>query len=231
MSSAQAFWKTSIGRKILMAATGVCLILFIIGHMLGNLQIFIGPEAINRYASFLQGLGELLWAIRFGLIAIFVIHIILSIQLTLENRRARPVEYQNEDTVVATLASRTMIWTGLLILGFVILHILHFTTGTLQPEHFGHHDELGRHDVYKMVVLGFQNYAYSFFYIGMMIFLGFHVSHAIVSGCETLGLNHSKYYPTIEKGSVFLGWFIALGYIVVPLAILTGLVGLPAGGN
>ncbi|RJP25330.1 MAG: succinate:quinone oxidoreductase [Candidatus Omnitrophota bacterium] len=230
MSAAEKFWISSIGRKILMAVTGVLLLLFIFGHMVGNLQIFIGAEALNRYAAFLQGLGELLWVIRFGLLVVFVVHIILSIQLTLENRSARPIKYRCEDTVQASLASRTMIWTGLLVLGFIILHILHFTMGVLQPEIFHEMHTKEPPDVYSIVVMGFQNIGFASFYILLMICLGFHVSHAIMSACETLGLNHSKYHPTVTKLSVILGWVIAVGYIVVPLSVLVGLVNLPAGG-
>ncbi len=227
MSSTGAFWKSSIGSKIIMAVTGILLLLFVIGHMIGNLQIFIGPEPLNRYAEFLQGLGELLWVVRIGLLVVFVVHIIVSIKLTLENRKARPVKYKYESTVQATLASRTMIYTGLLVVGFVILHLLHFTMGKLQPEYYHLTDEHQRYDVYSMVIYGFRNGWYSGFYILLMIVLGSHLSHAIRSGLETLGINR----PGIQKFGPIVGWAIAIGYIIVPLSVLLGIVTLPAGGN
>ena len=164
MSSTKKLWVTSIGRKILMAVTGVFLILFLIGHMLGNLQIFAGPEPINRYAEFLQGLGELLWVVRLTLLLALLVHIFFSIQLTLENSSARPVSYQKFGTIQASFASRTMIYTGALVFGFIVIHIMHYTMGKLQPEYFHILDAKGRHDVYAMLIYGFQNPFYSMIY-------------------------------------------------------------------
>ncbi len=231
MSATVQIWKTSIGRKIMMAATGVVLILFLLGHMIGNLQILLGPEPINRYAAFLQGLGELLWAIRLSMVTIFIVHIVLSIWLTLENWSARPVPYQKLETVQASLASRTMIWTGILVAGFLIMHIMHYTMGVLQPEHFHHIDAEGRHDVYAMLVHGFSNIGFSGLYIVLMIMLGTHLSHAISSACETLGFNHPGYAALVKYGVPILSWGIAIGYIIVPVSVLCGIVTLPVGGN
>jgi len=231
MSYSKKLWVTSIGRKILMAVTGVFLILFLIGHMLGNLQIFAGPEPINRYAAFLQGLGEMLWAVRLALLLALAIHVFFSIQLTLENWKARPVSYQNFGTIQASFASRTMIYTGALVFCFIVIHLLHYTMGILQPEHFHILDAKGRHDVYAMLIYGFQNPYYSRLYIILMVALGFHLSHAIMSACETLGFNHPAYSTCVHRISLVVGWGIACGYIIVPVSVWLGWLGLPAGGN
>lgn len=231
MSSAGKTWKTSIGMKVVMALTGVILLGFITGHMIGNLQVLLGPEPLNRYAAFLQGLGELLWGVRIFMLVAFLLHIISSILLTLENRKARPVPYQRLDTVQASMASRTMIYTGILVAFFVVFHILHFTLGKVQPEYFHLPDATYGHDVYAMVVLGFQNTGYSILYIVLMLALGWHLSHAIASACETIGFNHPKYESCVKKLSLVVAWGIAIGYIVVPVSIMVGVVSLSAGGH
>jgi len=245
--------------KFVMAITGIILVLFITGHALGNLQIFLGKEALNAYAAFLQGLGEILWVERIGLLVAALLHIITSIYLKLYNNNARPDKYVVTKYLKAKLNSRTMIWTGVMIAVFVIYHLLHFTVGIIQPENYQYKEVytknaysiqyqqnsasfdtqsniddpnvsinkvvFERHDVYKMVILGFRNPLISGFYILAVILLGIHLSHAIQSFFQTLGWNNPKYFGWIQKFSVAYGYFIAIVFLSVPLSVLLGLIG------
>lgn len=218
-------FRSSIGRKVLMAVTGLGLIGFLFGHLLGNLQFFAGPDKINAYAVFLKSLGPVLWLARIGTLTLFVVHVGLGIVLARENRLARPAGYIDESTVQASWASRHMAATGVIILVFVLVHLAHFTLGMLQPELFHYVDSQGRHDVYRMVVMGFQNYYYSVFYIAAMVVLGIHLSHAISSCLQTLGL---MVYPRCYRMGKILAHSVstvlALGYISIPVAVLLGVI-------
>lgn len=212
-----------------MAATGLVLVLFIIGHMSGNLQLYMGQERMNKYAEFLQSMGPLLWVIRFIMLTCFVLHVWTSIRLKFLNMSARPVPYEKKNWIKATLASRTMLLTGSLIGTFLLYHILHFTTGITNPSSFHFTDPAGRHDVYTMMVLGYQNVFISGTYILGMILLAFHLNHAIASMFQTLGINHPRYNGLIEKGGMFLSILIATGFTFIPLGVLFGIIRLPAG--
>src|SRR5271154_6412186 len=153
---------SSLGKKYLMAGTGFLMILFVIGHMAGNLQIFLGPEAINRYGHFLQTNVELLWPVRIALIAIILVHIWSATKLTLENRAARPVPYQHWEPTAASYASRTMMVSGVIVAIFIVYHLLHYTVMVqavnLKGENFAEFkDAKGRHDIYKMMMVGFSS--------------------------------------------------------------------------
>lgn len=221
---------SSIGRKIIVAVTGVLLILFVIAHLLGNLQLFRGPEALNHYAELLKSMPLVLWGARTGLLFVFVVHVVFAVQLGLENLQARPEPYQREATVEATLASRTMLVTGLLLLLYVIGHLLHFTLGVILPQHFSLHDAAGRPDVFAMVVRSFRNPVVSTLYIAAMLLLWSHLSHGIASVFQTVGLRGRRSGALIDR----LGWIVAtvlvLGYLSIPIAVLLGIVGLPEGG-
>src|SRR5580692_7977214 len=172
MSIANIF-TSSVGKKFIMAGTGLCLFLFVIGHLAGNLQVFLGAEEINRYGDFLQTNLEIIWPARIGLLVMVGLHIWSAIKLSAENRAARPQPYARHEIVAASYASRTMLMSGLIILAFIIYHLLHFAvqvpavnlTGgdftTLQ-------DTKGRHDVYAMMIKGFRNPFVSLFYIVAM---------------------------------------------------------------
>src|SRR5499427_7000666 len=161
-----AFYRSSVGKKIIVAVTGVILILFVIGHLLGNLQIFLGPDWINGYSQHLHDLGPLLWAIRLFLLAAVVIHIYVTIQLAIENRRARPEPYVDRQYVKATFASRHMVISGLIVLAFIVYHLAHFTLRVTDPRFaLLKMDPLGHYDVFSMMVYGFQNYYVSGFYV------------------------------------------------------------------
>ncbi|OGU60857.1 MAG: hypothetical protein A2X64_04595 [Ignavibacteria bacterium GWF2_33_9] len=239
-----------------MAVTGIIILLFVTGHAIGNLQIFIGKEALNAYAAFLQGLGEILWIIRIVLIIALLLHIITSIYLKLYNNGARPDKYVVTSYVKAKLNSRTMIWTGIMIAAFLGYHILHFTVGSIQPENYNQEEiytknaySVGmgmnahianpeehrgsvlnkvvyeRHDVYKMVILGFRNPYVSGLYILGMILLGFHLSHALQSFFQTLGMAGPRFSPFIRTFSNWYGTITAIVFLIVPLAILLGFIG------
>ncbi|MEZ4272175.1 MAG: succinate dehydrogenase cytochrome b subunit [Myxococcota bacterium] len=175
------FAKSSIGAKIIMALTGALLAGFVFAHMAGNLLLFAGPEALNSYAKRLKDLGPLLWIARGGLLLVFVVHIASAVRLGFLDRTARPQRYQHNATIQTTLAARTMILSGLLLLAFVVFHLLHFTLGVTHPEHFAQVDSLGNHDVYNMVVRGFQQPLVSASYIVAMVLLGMHLSHGVSS--------------------------------------------------
>jgi succinate dehydrogenase / fumarate reductase cytochrome b subunit len=225
------FLKSSILSKIAMAVTGLLLVLFIVGHMVGNLQVFLGRDVFNTYAHFLQSLGELLWVIRFALFATLVVHIISSIRVKLLNAGAKPVKYSIKKYVKATWFGRSMLLTGITVFIFLAYHLAHFTIGAVDPSNF-HFDEVYgpngmfvRHDAWLMVVMGFKQPIVALLYIAGVILLGFHLNHAIQSMFQTLGWNHPKYFPTIEKSSVVFSVIIVLLYMTIPVSILLGLVG------
>jgi len=218
---------SSIGRKWIVAITGVILILFVCGHLLGNLSIFLGPDAINAYAKFLQGLGEILWAIRLCLLTCVVLHITCTILLWHENRRASPQKYAVSNDLKTTVYARHMRLSGLVVLAFIIFHLAEFTLQSFNPEFKEFHDELGRHDVYRMVVAGFSNYWISGFYIIAIGLLAMHLNHGIASLFQTLGLTTAKMRTIFEKFGAILAWALFAGYISIPLAVLLGVLRYP----
>jgi succinate dehydrogenase / fumarate reductase, cytochrome b subunit len=219
-----SFLTSSIGRKWIVALTGLALFGFVVGHLAGNLQVFLGPEPLNRYGAFLQGLGELLWVLRIGLIVMIGAHIFFTIKLRIENRAARPRGYAVTKRQAATFPARMMTLSGLMVLCFIIFHLLHFTAQTIDPSFIELHDAKGRHDIYRMMILGFQNKAASGFYIVAVGLLAMHLNHGIGSLFQTLGLNSAKLRPLWEKGGVAFSWLIFLGYASIPVAVLTGVV-------
>jgi succinate dehydrogenase / fumarate reductase cytochrome b subunit len=223
---------SSLGKKYLMAGSGAVLFLFVIGHLAGNLQIFLGPEAINRYGDFLQSNVELLWPVRIALLAIIALHIWSATKLTLENRAARPQAYAQWQPTAATYASRTMMMSGIIVAVFIIYHLLHFTvmvkgvnfTGKdfdAKPEFF---DNKGRHDVYKMMVIGFQQWPVSIFYLVGVGLLCLHLSHGISAMFQSLGWKKRSYGECLDCGAKWVAALIFLGYSSIPIAILLGCV-------
>jgi succinate dehydrogenase cytochrome b subunit len=207
------------------AITGVVLILFIIGHLLGNLQIFLGPDWINSYAEHLRDLGPILWIIRAFLLVTVVLHIYYTIRLAIDNRRARPVEYEQKENVKATFASRYMWLSGLLVLAFILYHLAHFTIRVADPRFLLlKHDPLNRYDVYSMMVYGFQNPIVSAFYIIAMFLLMLHLTHGASSFFQSLGLNDRALTPKLARAGRVFAWLIFIGYTSIPVAVLLGLV-------
>ncbi|MFV0337306.1 MAG: succinate dehydrogenase cytochrome b subunit [Chthoniobacterales bacterium] len=214
---------SSIGKKTIVALTGLLLVLFLLGHMLGNLSIFLGPNALNTYAAKLQSLGALLWVIRLGLLAVFGAHIYFTVLLILENQAATPTKYQAANHVKATVFAKTMRYTGPIIFLFVLFHLAHFTLGYVQPEVFHLMDAEGRHDVYSIVILGFQNVPISLFYIISLILMTCHLNHGIGSLFQTFGINNRATRELLNRAGEIFSWIICLGFISIPIAVLLGI--------
>jgi succinate dehydrogenase / fumarate reductase cytochrome b subunit len=229
--SSVSFISASVGKKVLMAVTGITLIGFLIVHLIGNLQLFIGQEQLNKYAETLQSLGALKWGFRLVLAFLAVIHVWYGALLWLQNRKARPIGYRREDTVQASLSSRTMIYTGLLLFSFIVYHLLHFTLIATNPEYAHLEDPFGRHDVYSMVILGFSNYIISGVYLVAMFLLAFHLSHAAESFFQTMGWNNDKILPKLKLLSNLFAVVFFIGYASMPLAVLLKIITLPGGGH
>ncbi|MFH2049324.1 MAG: succinate dehydrogenase cytochrome b subunit [bacterium] len=231
-SHEQYQYKTSsIGRKILMAITGMCLIGFVTGHLLGNLQIFMGQNQINLYAQTLKDLSAFTYVVRAILLVIGVLHIYSGLLLYFHNKASRPVDYKFNNTIQASLASRTMVWSGLGIFFFVIYHLLHFTFIVTNPQYADLHDNLGRHDVYSMIVLGFQNYLISGVYIIAIFFLAYHLSHAVSSLFQSMGWNKNELEHKLKLIAYLYAILVFIGYVSIPVAIMTGCITLPGGAH
>jgi succinate dehydrogenase / fumarate reductase, cytochrome b subunit len=219
-----AFYQSSIGKKLVVAGTAVLLVLYVFGHLLGNLQIYLGPDRINAYAKFLHDLGPLLWVVRIILLAAFLTHIIATIQLAHENRLAKPQRYAVTGYKRSTLASRTMIVSGLIVLCFVIYHLLQFTLEVTDPRFHGLTDSLGRHDVYRMLILGFGDPLVSLFYALGLFLLANHLSHGLASMAQTLGINNRRVAGVVSIGGQTLAWLAFAGYVSIPVTILLGII-------
>ena len=249
MNPVGSLFRASIGKKFLMAATGVVLLAFITGHLVGNLQIFGSPDRINGYAHFLQSLGPVLWVVRLVLLACVIIHIWIAVLLTLENYRARPEKYDLNHTIQATLSSRTMRWTGVVVFAFILYHLAQFTVGWAQTDSFKSRlpeytmaadfhllgfPVVARNqpvpDVYSMVFLGFANPFVSLFYILAVGLLSFHLSHGADSLFQTLGWRSGRWAGLLKKIVVLYCVLYFLASLAIPGAILTG-VAKPAAGT
>jgi succinate dehydrogenase / fumarate reductase cytochrome b subunit len=215
--------------KMIMAVSGLLLVLFAIAHMAGNLQVFLGRDQINAYARGLRDLGPLLWIARAGLIVLVLIHIAAAISLTRANRAARPVPYAYYRPVVTSYAARTMFWSGLIIAAFVVYHLLHFTLHQTNPGFATLHDPYGRHDVYTMVVKGFSVTWVVAAYAVAVGLLCAHLWHGVPSFFQSLGLNHPKYNGLIDKLGPLVAVLLFVGYVSVPIGVLAGVLKLPAG--
>jgi succinate dehydrogenase / fumarate reductase cytochrome b subunit len=217
--------RSSVGAKYVMALTGLGLMLFVIGHMIGNLLIYGGKDALNSYAHGLAEHPFLLWTARGGLLTIFLIHLFLAFRLTQEDESARPVRYVYESTIQANWASRHMFLTGLVILGFVIYHLLHFTLGVVDPSHFKSalpQDPKARADVAAMVVAGFSRWEIVLAYFIAQVFLGLHLWHGGSSWLQHLGLNGRGYEWLVNGLGAVVAVVIVVGNCSIPLVILMG---------
>jgi len=220
---ASRFYDSTVGMKVVMAVTGLILFLFVVGHLLGNLQVFEGREALNRYAVFLRIEPPLLWTVRIILLISVLLHIWSSWKLVRRKWDARPVKYQMKKPAGSSYASRTMYWSGPIILAFVIYHLMQYTFGVGgTPFNVLANGEV---DVYANLVEGFRNPAVSIFYIIAMILLCMHLYHGVWSAFQTLGASHPRYTPMLKNFSAIIAILIAIGYISIPLSILLGFVG------
>jgi succinate dehydrogenase / fumarate reductase cytochrome b subunit len=213
------FWQSTNGKKVIMAVTGCMMFLFVIGHMLGNLQMFEAPEHINAYGHFLHNLGELLWIERGIMLLAIGLHITVTVQLALRSKAARPVGYSRKQAINSSYASRTMYWSGPIVLAFIIFHLLQFTAGVLHPS-----ATFVEGDVYNNVVSGFKVWWVSAWYIFAMCLLGTHLSHGLWSMFQSVGLVHKRHTALLKKGAQAVAILIVLGYISIPISVLLGFI-------
>ena len=224
---ALTLYRSTIGKKVIMAVTGLALVVFVVGHMLGNLQVFIGAKQMNAYAAFLKSTGELLWLVRLGLLVAVLLHILMAWQLTMIKRKARPVDYERRDPQVSTIASRTMRWGGVLLLVFIVFHILHFTTGTAFPvasRPDAMYPEFSHTDVYGNVISAFRTPWVVAFYVVSMLFLMLHLFHGAWSSVRTLGLNKPSPNPLQRRVATVVALAVWLGFTAVPVAVFFGVI-------
>jgi succinate dehydrogenase / fumarate reductase cytochrome b subunit len=202
-----------------MAVTGAMMFAFVIGHMLGNLQVFEGPEKINAYGHFLHSLGEVLWLERGIMLLAIALHITATVQLAMRSNAARPIGYSRKEAINSSYASRTMYWSGPIVLAFIIFHLLQFTAGYIHPQ-----SRFIEGDVYHNVVAGFQVWWVSVWYIFAVSLLGVHLSHGLWSMFQSVGLGHPRLTQLLRKAAVAIATLIVLGYIAIPISVMLGIV-------
>jgi succinate dehydrogenase / fumarate reductase cytochrome b subunit len=212
----------SIARKAVMAVTGLLMVLFVVGHLLGNLTIFAGAEGINGYAAKLHQLGAVVWGNRLVMGAAVLLHLVLAIQITLENSAAKPDKYAVSNSLRATFASKTMIWTGVIIAAFVVYHLLQFTL-RVTPDVVVGVDAAQRFDVFTMVVTSLSKAAIAAIYVAAMFALFLHLSHGIQSAFQTLGLSNGFLLPRYTVAGKVLSGIFLVGFAAIPVVILVGL--------
>lgn len=219
------WYKSSLGKKYFMAITGLMMIGFVIAHMFGNFSIFAGADGINAYAEHLRAFPPLLYVFRLVMVAAFLLHIWFGLNLYLENRAARPVDYAKKVNDRTSFSAQTMIWTGLILGAFVVYHLLHFTTHAFNPEYAEMVEAAtGRFDVFTMVVTAFNKPVIALLYVVAMIILLLHLAHGMQSFFQSLGLTNDNTLPPIEKGSRVVAFFVMLGFLLIPLTILFGMI-------
>ena len=224
MNLIRTFWQSQIGKKIVMAITGLIGVGFVIGHMVGNLQVFESAEKINAYGHFLHHtVGLELWLVRAVLIGAVVLHVVAALQLTRQANASRPQGYQRRTPQVSTLASRTIRWGGLLLLLFIVLHILHFTTRSFPG--YGAMvtiDGDASVDVYTNLITAFTNPLWVAFYVVSMVVLGLHLYHGVWSSLRTLGAAKPSATPLRRQLALGLAVVIWAGFTIVPIGIFLG---------
>ncbi len=219
LHKAVRLYQASIGKKAVMAVTAAVLFGYVVGHLAGNLQVYLGAEQMDRYAAFLHSMPVLLWGVRLLLLVCVVLHITASIQLTILKQQARPIGYVKKEAIGSNVASRSMIWSGAMIAAFVIYHLLDLTTGAANTPQY---QEL---HAYENLVYSFQRVPVSIFYIIAMLLLGAHLYHGIWSMFQTLGLSHPRYTPVIKRAAAAVAVLITAGFISIPISVMTGFVG------
>jgi succinate dehydrogenase / fumarate reductase cytochrome b subunit len=218
--------QTTIGQKAIVAITGAILFAFVIGHLIGNLQVFLGPEHLNAYADFLHSMPKVLWTVRFVLLASIITHIALTVQLTLKNNRARPVRYHSSTDVgdqspLMKYARKTMILSGPIVAAFVVFHIAHLTLGANVVEGY----RFDPSDVYSNVIHGFRNPFVTGFYVFANLLLGLHLYQGGHSLLQSLGLRSPRGGRTIRGTAIAFATFVTLGNVLIPLSVLVRVVG------
>lgn len=215
---------TSLGSKVLVAVSGLGLAGFVVFHMLGNLQVFQGAAALNGYADFLREMPILLWTARLGLLGILVLHIGLAMRLALQNRRARPVRYVVREYRQSSLASRTMALTGSVLFVFILFHLLHLTAGVVDPSFHDRVDIRGHRDVFGKVIHAFQNPLFVVIYLAAQVVLGLHLSHALSSSLQTLGIEHPIVGRLFRGAGPLVAALVVAGNTAIILAVALGMV-------
>lgn len=214
--SASGFYDSTLGKKAVMAVSGAVLFAFVVGHLIGNLQFFEGPEKLNSYGRLLRNMPVLLWTTRIVLLLMVLLHIWSSILLAAGKTKARPHGYVRKKAVHSSYASRTMYWSGPIIAAFVIYHLLDFTFGAVNPG-------FREGDVFGNVVRSFQNPFVAGFYIIAMALLCLHLFHGVWSMFQTLGVHHPRYTPLLKRFAALSSVLIFVGFISIPVSVLTGL--------
>ena len=214
-----SFFPSTIGKKVVMAVTGIVLVGFVTAHMVGNLQLYFGPQTLNAYGRSLRELGHggVLWVARAVLLASVGLHIWAATSLTLLSRAARPMGYRRLSFTESTYASRTMKWSGPILLLFILYHLAHFTFGTAHPQFV-------EGDVFHNVVTGFRVGPVVFFYVVAMLALGLHLYHGVWSMLQTLGLSHPRYNRLRHALSTLVTLAVVGGNLTLPLAVYFGFV-------
>jgi succinate dehydrogenase / fumarate reductase, cytochrome b subunit len=218
LHKAGRLYEASIGKKAVMAATGVILFGYLVAHLAGNLQVYLGAEQMDKYAAFLHSMPALLWGVRALLLVCVVLHIVLAIQLQKVKLNARPEGYVKKQAIASSYASRSMIWSGAMIAAFVVYHLLDLTTGAANA----HFQEL---HAYENLVYSFRRVPVSAFYIVAMVLLGMHLYHGLWSMFQSLGFSHPRYTPAIKHAAAWVSILLVAGFISIPIAVMTGLVG------
>jgi succinate dehydrogenase / fumarate reductase, cytochrome b subunit len=218
MRDSGGFATSTIGRKVLMAATGLLLVGFVMGHVAGNLLIFLGPDALNAWSAFLKSSTPVLWTVRMGLLAAVGLHIWAALSLTRLNQASRPVPYAKREPQVATHSARLMRWGGFLLLAFILFHLLHLTLGAVHPGFV-----LSDTDVYANVTAAFRVPWVALFYSAAMLALLAHLSHGIWSFFQTMGWNHPRFDRARRIVATVVALIVSLGFIAIPAAILGGM--------
>ena len=212
------FWQSTNGKKVVMTLTGAMMFLFVIGHLLGNLLVFAGRAQINAYAQFLHFDDSLLWIVRTILIIAATMHVVVTIQLALRNKEARPIGYLHKKAINSSYASRTMYWSGPIVLTFIIFHLLQFTAGYIHPE-----TRFIPNDVYHNLVTGFRVWWVSAWYVFAICLLGLHLRHGLWSMLQSIGLAHSlRKERAFKRVALGISILIVGGYISIPISILLG---------
>ena len=221
--------RTSIGRKLLKASASIILFIYIVGHLAGNLKIFLGPEPFNHYAEWLRVAGSplfpeqgVLWIARVVLLAALLVHVGAYIDLWTRRRRARKTSYRKYDPQVFSWTSRTMMWGGIAIFAFVIFHLLHLTTGDIQPDVAY---EFQRGNPYDNAIAGFRVWWVTAFYMVGVVALGLHLYHGLWSALQTFGVNNPRYNRYRRPTAGAIAVLITIGYLSIPLAVMAGVIG------
>lgn len=241
MGRLTSLWRLTIIKKLVMAISGVMMLGFVVGHLVGNLKIFMGEEVFNHYAAGLRelgspilGWGQALWIARIGLLVALVLHIVAAVQLRLLSHAARPVKYRQFNDLSLSPLSKAMFWAGITIAIFVVYHLLHFTLGTVHPDFQMEEVVDGVNKVhalpsaYANVVMGFTMQKWTvLIYLAGQVALGLHLYHGVYSACQTLGLNHPKVNGLIRPVAAAIAILIPLGFVLIPVGVLADWVQTP----